>query len=74
LSRPLDFTFRELTTLLGQLGYELDNKGRTSGSRVCYRQEKTGHVIFLHRPHPATFLKRYQVDYVIEMLQKTGAV
>lgn len=31
---PKDFTFEELETILYQLGFERDNKGKTSGSRV----------------------------------------
>jgi hypothetical protein len=34
LSRPVDFSFAELTTLLGLLGYSLSEAGKTSGSRV----------------------------------------
>lgn len=29
-TRPKDFTFEELITLLGYYGYYLDNKGKTS--------------------------------------------
>lgn len=31
---PKDFTFAELETVLLQLGFEKDEKGKTSGSRV----------------------------------------
>ena len=33
---PSDFTFDEMQQLLAGYGYEKDNKGRTSGSRVIY--------------------------------------
>ena len=39
-SKPKDFTFAELETLLRYLSYELDNKGRTSGSRVMFVRNK----------------------------------
>ena len=35
---PKDFTFDELTRLFGYLGFKLDNKGATSGSRVRFRR------------------------------------
>ena len=33
---PSDFTFDEMQQLLAGYGYEKDNKGRTSGSRVIF--------------------------------------
>ena len=38
-SLPSDFTFEELDRLLRSLGYEKDNKGKTSGSRIIYKGE-----------------------------------
>lgn len=35
-SNPKDFTFDEMQTLLLSLGFELSNKGKTSGSRVNF--------------------------------------
>ena len=34
---PTDFTWDELSRLLKALGYESCNKGKTSGSRVIFR-------------------------------------
>ena len=34
---PKDFTYKEAHTLLLALGFEEDNKGGTSGSRVLFR-------------------------------------
>ena len=34
LSLPSDFTWDEMNRLLSLLGYTLENKGKTSGSRV----------------------------------------
>ena len=36
LQLPKDFTFEETTTLLSYLGYDVHNKGRTSGSRIRF--------------------------------------
>jgi hypothetical protein len=35
-SKPKDFTYDELRKVLKSLGFELDDKGRTSGSRVAF--------------------------------------
>ena len=67
LSRPSDFTFSELTTLLGHYGYTLISGGRTSGSRVTFRNDD-GDYIRLHKPHPRKILKLYQVDALIAAL------
>ena len=67
LSRPKDFTFDELVTLLGCLGYELDTGGKTSGSRVKFKN-KNNDALWQHRPHPGNVLKAYQVKDVIDNL------
>ena len=37
---PTDFTFDELERLLKIFGYEKSNKGKTSGSRIIYKNKK----------------------------------
>ena len=39
-SMPTDFTFDELERLLKIFGYEKSNKGKTSGSRIIYKNKK----------------------------------
>jgi hypothetical protein len=69
LGRPRDFTYDELKTLLQGLGYTEDNKGKTSGSRVAFINNKTQHIIRLHKPHPGNELQLYQVNQIIEILK-----
>lgn len=70
-SKPNDFSWSELATLLGYFGYEVMNAGKTSGSRA--RFIKTGlPPIMLHKPHPTPILKRYQIDYIYNMLESEG--
>ena len=38
-SLPTDFTFDEMEKLLGYFGYERSNKGKTSGSRVIFKNQ-----------------------------------
>lgn len=39
-SMPTDFTFDELERLLKIFGYEKSNKGKTSGSRIIYKNNE----------------------------------
>ena len=71
LSRPNDFTFEELTTLLNRLGYTLRSAGKTGGSRVTFAKDD-GDYIRLHKPHPRNILKQYQVDDIIDVLSERG--
>lgn len=71
LSKPKDFTFEELTALLGHFNYGPVNLGETSGSRVAFTNEE-GDYIRLHKPHPRNILKLYQVENVIIALTERG--
>ena len=50
-SQPKDFSFNELKTLLGGFGFELSNKGKTSGSRVRFQHHELKIIIDIHKPH-----------------------
>ena len=39
-SKPKDFTYNEAKIILNKLGYFENNKGKTSGSRVAFINEK----------------------------------
>jgi hypothetical protein len=69
-TRPKDFTFDELKTLLCNMGYSELKLGKTSGSRVAFYSESTERVIRLHKPHPGNILKRYQIDEIIQVLEE----
>ena len=71
-SNPKDFTFDEMQTLLLALGFELSNKGRTSGSRVKFAKDDV--FIILHKPHPRKELLAYQIKQVIETLSEEGLI
>ncbi|MDP4030537.1 MAG: type II toxin-antitoxin system HicA family toxin [Gallionella sp.] len=70
-SRPKDFTFQELATLLSGLGYRLCTQGRSSGSAVRFVHSEYA-PISLHKPHPSNELKRYVIEVVIERLEMDG--
>jgi hypothetical protein len=48
---PKDFSFDELSKLLIGFGYEKNNKGKTSGSRVRFINKELKLVVDLHKPH-----------------------
>ena len=72
LSKPTDFTERELDTIMGQCGCVKDNKGKTSGSRICYYHIATKQTLRLHSPHPGSVLKPYQVNDALSFLRQVG--
>ena len=71
-SRPQDFTFEEMQTLLTALGFKKSNKGRTSGSRVKFM--KGNMPISMHKPHPRKELLDYQVKQILDVLEKEGLI
>lgn len=71
-SRPKDFTFEEMQTLLEMLGYTMDNKGKTSGSRVKFTKDND--IVILHKPHPGNIIPEYQVKQLIKELGKAGLI
>jgi len=49
--QPKDFTFSELKSLLSGFGFEMSNKGKTSGSRVRFQHAELKVIIDIHKPH-----------------------
>lgn len=68
-SKPKDFTYDEAKKILNNLGFFEDNKGKTSGSRVAFKN-KEGKCIDLHKPHPKNILKPYQVSGILILLKE----
>ena len=73
LSQPKDFTFSNMETLLGYFEYKRNDKGRTSGSRVMFINDKYASIM-LHKPHQRKELLDYQVKQVIEVLKQEGLI
>jgi hypothetical protein len=69
LSKPSDFTYNELTRLLGFYGY---TEAQGSGSRVVFFKKLNGRKIKLHKPHPDNILKRYQMELIEQELKELG--
>jgi len=69
LTKPKDFRYSELVSLLGSLGYQEVRAGRTSGSRIAFCHSINRHIIRLHRPHPGDILKMYQIEMIVNALK-----
>ena len=69
LSKPIDFSWQELVTLMNALGFELRTTG---GSGRKFIRPETGATLFIHEPHPASILKAYQIRAVIQFLHQEG--
>ena len=73
LTLPTDFTFDEMQSLLQGYGYEKSDKGRTSGSRVIFKNG-TKRPIMLHKPHPGNIVKDYAMKQVYDDLKEAGFI
>jgi len=71
LSKPKDFTFDEMESLLGYLGYMVSNKGKTSGSRIMFVSDSHASIL-LHKPHARKEFLSYQIKQVIDLLTQEG--
>ena len=73
LSHPKDFTFSAIETVLRFVTKKRHEKGRTSGSRVMFINDKYASIM-LHKPHQRKELLDYQVKQVIDVLKQEGLI
>lgn len=71
VSKPTDFTWSELVSLMTALGFEVE---KSSGSGRKFIHTQTDATLFIHEPHPARVLKVYQVRDVIQLLKAEGFI
>jgi hypothetical protein len=69
---PNDFTFDELVRLFSIVGYSLDNKGLTSGSRVAFTNGEDTYCT--HKPHPGKVLTKPAMIDVYKFLLIKGLI
>jgi len=67
LTIPSDFHYDEMVKLLGYFDFHEVKKGKTSGSRIKFRNPEDV-PIMLHKPHPTGILKHYQMKQIKEVL------
>lgn len=73
MTLPRDFTWSELKAMLEGFGFTESQAGKTSGSRVRFYKDSYP-PIMLHKPHPGSILKNYQMKYIKEYLQNEGLI
>ena len=73
LRMPKDFTFEETVQLMGYFGYTNAPGGKTGGSRIAFTNI-SGDYIRMHKPHPRSILKAYQVKNLIDDLKERGFI
>jgi hypothetical protein len=67
LSKPSDFAWRELQTVMESFSYELKTTG---GSSRKFIHRETRATFMTHEPHPTRILKAYQVTAAINFLRQ----
>ena len=71
-SNPKDFTWDEFVRLFSILGYEIDNKGKTSGSRTIFFKGEISYTA--HKPHPGNIVKTYVIKQALSFLIKNESL
>ena len=66
--QPKDFTFNELIRLFQVLGFEVSQKGKTSGSRIEFINNKKELSFGAHKPHPDSVIRSYVMKQALEFL------
>ena len=70
LSKPTDFSWSELCSLMERFEYEMKVTG--GSGRKFVRQGSRSFMV--HEPHPQKLLKAYQVRELIAFLKQEGDV
>ena len=72
MSLPVDFTFDEVVRLFSLCGFEMSNKGHSSGSRVAF--VRGDEVFSMHKPHPGNIVKRGTLKFVKDYLEENNLI
>ena len=68
-SKPKNYTYDDLKSLLNKLGFFEYTKGKTSGSSVKFI-DGFGRKIELHKPHTGNIVKSYKIIDIIRKLEE----
>ena len=71
---PRDFTFDEVVSLFQGYGFELANKGATSGSRIKFYNADDQNAYIMHKPHPSNIIKGYIMRDILNFLIKNNYI
>ena len=67
------FTFDEAAQLLKYFGYDIVPGGKTGGSRIAFSNANKDYIR-MHKPHPRSILKVYQVQNLINDLKERDLI
>ena len=70
MSCPSTFEMRDLVRVMASYGFSIDEKGKTSGSRMRFYRECDGRMLLLHTPHPSNSLKAGTIRNVVSFLRE----
>ncbi len=68
------YSFDDLQSLMSCLGYTMKNRGKTSGSAVCFIKQSTGAIFRMHRPHPEKEVCKAAQRDLIKHLREKGEI
>ena len=71
---PRDFTFDEVVSLFQSYGFELTNKGATSGSRIKFYNAANQNAYIMHKPHTSNIIKGYIMRDILNFLLKNNYI
>lgn len=74
LKQGNNFEYQNLVAMLNYFGYKESKIGKTTGSAVCFVNEKTGAKIRFHKPHPDHYIKKYLMKQIKQELEKEGVL
>ncbi len=69
---PRTFRFDDAVRVMAWYGFALDEKGRTSGSRIRFYREHDGRMLIMHAPHPGNELRAAAVRNMVMFLREAG--
>ena len=72
--QPKDFTFAELESVFLKLGFEKDDKGKTSGSRVRFYNRDKQLQYLAHKPHPSSIIKEKALKDIVNYLTENNLI
>ena len=70
--QPKDFTWDELMRVFRFYDFTVDNRGKTSGSRVRFKNGD--YVFYAHKPHPSNVIKESMLNRASDYLKNNGFI
>ncbi|MFQ9231431.1 MAG: type II toxin-antitoxin system HicA family toxin [Collinsella sp.] len=69
---PSTYRFADFLKVMASYGFEMDTKGRTSGSRIRFYRPSDGRIFVMHAPHPSDELTAGTIRNIVRFLQDAG--